>query len=500
MFNVSRKSVIAGAVLATLTMGAAAPAMAAPVHTELKGFTSPVDARRASDSTLSIEKHALPDGVTSPGTGAVDGAAQGETLAGAKFSIQLVESINGEDISKLDMTKNESWAKLGSLVDDKGQPKGEVTLGKAQESPETGDNGRVKFSNLKFGLYKVTETQTPKGAAAADPFFVTLPQWITANKSYNYDPILYPKNSVNTATKEVDNSKLTGTDTAIDYTVKTDVRKKNANATTIGKYEIYDQLDKRLTTTPERVTVAFDEGQDAELTAGGDYNVTIEDKNVVKVTFTEKGIAKLDKYASSKTKLVTKINATFDAKGDIKDLTNKAEFVPNDDPKWDTEKVPTNEVTTELGKIEVLKVDAANEETKLANAKFKVKTADGAEVKFYANGNTNAAVTEASTLEGGKLTISGLKADGTKYYLVETEAPAGYSLLAEPIEITLDTQEGTDGSTVAVTVKDPKKNVWFELPHTGASDVILLVAGGTLAIGAGASLMLVKRRRENEVA
>ncbi|MGZ7226720.1 SpaA isopeptide-forming pilin-related protein, partial [Streptococcus pyogenes] len=65
----------------------------------------------------------------------------------------------------------------------------------------------------------------------------------------------------------------------------------------------------------------------------------------------------------------------------------------------------------------------------------------------------------------GAVTISGL--DEGDYELIETEAPAGYNLLQDPIAVKLAFDENpADGDTLLVTSKIENKT-GAELPSTG---------------------------------
>ena len=200
----------------------------------------------------------------------------------------------------------------------------------------------------------------------------------------------------------------------------------------------------------------------------------------------------------------------------------------------DTNKTPDKEVYVIDVDINVDKV--AEEETgeKLSGAKFKVfkgetKPADNAEA-WYKWDATNKVVTwvakaDADEFEttNGKFTtaVQGLEAEntGTKYGLLETEAPTGYNLLPNPIIVTLTGAYSESDTARSITVSaenatmnhgtvdltsDPIEqlvataqvinNSGTELPSTGGiGTTIFYVVGGVLV--AGAAVSLVVRRR-----
>ena len=135
----------------------------------------------------------------------------------------------------------------------------------------------------------------------------------------------------------------------------------------------------------------------------------------------------------------------------------------------------------------------------------------GAVFSLYTEKGYQAAPKQASKInltsdENGKIELGGL-AYG-KYYLVETAAPAGYILLSEPVEITVNGsgvtynqsdsslsrsnngvihQNETDPYTLTVT-----NNHGYELPSTGGPGTrIFYLLGSVLVLGAG---VLLRRR------
>ena len=126
---------------------------------------------------------------------------------------------------------------------------------------------------------------------------------------------------------------------------------------------------------------------------------------------------------------------------------------------------------------------------------------------------TNADLTTITTLkvgtaEGyvGKLTIKGL--DEQAWYLVETKAPGGYNLLAEPKEVTItDLDEsvldgkvanakGNSGEDAALAVWKVENDNGFQLPVTGGMGTILFTAVGVVLMGAAAILLIVVLKRK----
>lgn len=178
------------------------------------------------------------------------------------------------------------------------------------------------------------------------------------------------------------------------------------------------------------------------------------------------------------------------------------------------------ETTTYVWKLNVHKyaLDSKNKEVALSGAKFVLYRMDG-DTKEYAkltNSRINGWVTDennATTLETsgeGNILIEGLNV-GT-YYLEETEAPAGYNKLTEPIEVKI-TATTTNATGVSETVEYKNQNdstytpatnaivkvlneAGTQLPSTGGIGTTLfyVIGGGLMAV---AAVLLVTKKRMN---
>ena len=85
--------------------------------------------------------------------------------------------------------------------------------------------------------------------------------------------------------------------------------------------------------------------------------------------------------------------------------------------------------------------------------------------------------------------------DEDHYCLLETKAPEGYTLQADPIPFRVMAEKATAKAPTEMTVTDVPKNAGFRLPLTGANGVIFLtVAGALLVIGGAVSAYANKRR------
>ncbi|WP_234013836.1 isopeptide-forming domain-containing fimbrial protein [Bacillus mycoides] len=145
----------------------------------------------------------------------------------------------------------------------------------------------------------------------------------------------------------------------------------------------------------------------------------------------------------------------YTAKGGIR---NKAELL------FDQKKIVSNEaliIPPSFGKIEIEKLDAKDENLKLEGAVFQMIDKDGK------------VVSELTTDKNG-VAISNPLLVG-KYTLKEVQAPNGYMLLKEPIEINVT----NDVSTQKIRIEN-NKNEWI-IPETGGiGTIIFYVIGGIL--------------------
>lgn len=167
--------------------------------------------------------------------------------------------------------------------------------------------------------------------------------------------------------------------------------------------------------------------------------------------------------------------------------------------------------TLNLGGIQLEKVDANDTEKKLAGATFEVyrkatqseiaaggttsmvigeTTYQMIRVSFYTDsGMSGDKVTQLTTDENGRGGIYGL-AYGN-YYLVETQAPAGYNKLSGPTEFQI--KASSNGEVQTLTVAN---TAGVELPSTGGIGAEPVMALGlTLMTLAAVALLVGKKRR-----
>lgn len=416
-------------------------------------------------------------------------------LPGATFQVQRV--------TEVDLTTNVGWPKAQTAVDafDPFNPTSSLTgagfgLANAQ-SKVTGKTGLAQFTGLPVGLYLVEETATPAVAAnesgtAAMPFLITVPLTDPADlHQWVYNVHAYPKNVVSAVEKEVVDSPAFSLGDVIDWPVTSTI--PGGSVTT--KYEVADTLDAKLEYVSTKVTI------DGKATT--DFTATL-DATTNTVTTSLGASARQGAFNALQANAQAKVLITHTTKviaaGEI---TNDATltFQREGEPETDT---PSTEAETKFGGINILKHD--REGNNLAGAVFQVRAA-------HENDFAKAAIISVNGVDSwtadkdGKAAVDGLRysgwADGEAvaegsgkynfYWLVETKAPAGYELLANPIPFTIDSQVA---QAITVDVINTPHNAGGELPNTGAAGTIGLITAGIVLVLGGGYLAMRSARRD----
>lgn len=474
------------AAVAGLSLGIAAPGAIA-VAQEGAQVQQPqkanIDFKRKG--SLTIHKRDLKGGTATEGTGLGGANAPGEALPGVKFKIQKVD---------IDLSKAENWKDLSSLTAAAALQKG-IDKSFKEEEVTTDGEGKAEFTNLPVGIYVVTETEAPQGVIKGAPFVVSVPFTDAKGTEWNYNPVVYPKNTKAEASKEVsDANKQQGED--ITYTVKTPTPALAKNQS-VKKYIITDDYDE------EKVTPKKD-GIKLEIAGKeipkGHYSV-VDDGGKITITFTNFEMLN----ANPSSQVVTTILATVKKQGEIKNSAGVIFNNPNNENEIEDVTIPTNEVFSYYGEVNVVKKDADEKDKVLEGAKFEVYRSDD---KICGNEDDVQIFKEKKfeTNAEGKLKIEGLHAtnieDNNKlidktFCLKEIEAPAGYATPQGPaawhkFEIKAEQKKEGDKVVSGGTIKaasleiDNKKQDTPKLPMTGGMGVGILAAIGAAIVAAGA--------------
>ena len=301
----------------------------------------------------------------------------------------------------------------------------------------------------------------------------------------------------------------------VTYTVKGSVPDTTGYAQYV--YTIHDTLSNGLdfvndaTGTPVegnsvKVTVAFTDATDASTAP---TTATIDTTNKKKMSLDLSEWVRANQTNKGKEFTVTyyaKVN-----KDAVVTEKNSAKLEYGNDPDNTTTTKPS-EVTTPTYPLDINKY-AKTENKKLAGAKFKlykdsteneenVIKVTGSEGNYVVDpSSTNTVFESVESIEGKgyNLHVNGLAA-GT-YYLVETEAPAGYNKLTAPIKVVITKTGDTEWTISKDSTKEEDKIIDVEnstgsiLPSTGGMGTIAFaVVAAILVFGVAVSFIRDKKR------
>ncbi len=441
----------------------------------------------AATGSIIIHKFEQPLTVGEEGNGLEQGTSGLTAMEGIVFSAQRVNDI--------DLTTNADWEAAATLTVDAAA--GDLSSQVFRSNP-TDAAGLATIAALPVGLYYVKETTFPNNVTPVSPFLVTIPMTHpTELNTWLYDVHVYPKNATTDARKTVADAAAVTIDDNVEWTIFADIPKVQ----NVDRYVILDELDPKLRYVSDTVSLT---GTSGVVLTPADYDVRTTPGNVVEVTFTQAGRAKLasawlvDPDAEVKVVITTKVL-------EVGEISNTATVYPNVRSFGRT----TAPVITKWGTIVLEKANAKNTSAKLPGAEFRVfLTEEAAKAKTAAAAiSIDGVSTFTSTGVDGRVVIEGLRysgwADGgavttpeqgyRTYWIAETKAPEGYEMLAEPIEVVVNNFLTT---VVTKQVLNVPKNAGFQLPLTGASGATTLIMGaGLLLLVIGTVAVVVSRRK-----
>lgn len=472
-----------GVALATGTIGAGI-AHAEPVT------VSNIDFEK--EGSLTIHKRDLGTNTAVEPTGNESPTAPGTGLAGATFTLY--------EVTNADLSTNAGFNAAAALTPETASRGAEVASGTSDS------NGLIEFSGLDVGVYLLRETGAPAGYSPSADSIVFIPMTNPVDTTkWNYDVHVYPKNSKNEVIKTVDDAdqQVGG---ILTYTIDSDIPRvveRPGETTTITQYWVNDDLDETRLGAPA-ITVGLTTGD--MFIEGTDYTLAPIGAGLeVDIRFTPAGLAKLTtaKVSNPGVKVRTILASQVLAMGDTSVIVNDAVTITNNGGGGGDTTTTSNEVESYYGKLQVRKFEEDSPSVLL----------DGASFQLYVCEDQDTLVGPALTVGGkstwvtgedgvaGSFTINALHVTDFEnnaaitpdqsYCLVETEAPDGYELLPNPIEISFTRADigNTDDGTDAVTLRAEIENVATvspELPLTGGAGIGILAALGGLIVAAGA--------------
>lgn len=315
----------------------------------------------------------------------------------------------------------------------------------------------------------------------------------------------------------------------------------NTTGYTKYDYEIHDEMSVGLTsnvTDVSGITIKIDDNDNKELERSY-YTVTVDaNKFCVKVDILK---AIKDGKIKEGDKLYTYYSGVLNKDAKVYDEGNQQNGAcllystnPHNEADWN--KSPAVRVYDWTFKMNVQKVDGANPDKKLEDAKFVLSKSGTVNLGTIDENGTPAETenliklvydptdstyrvatasdentTENTTyvMTAGDITIKGL--DDAEYYLYETKAPAGYNRLTEPVKFKINatynetgdhyeavsTKVGEAGAVKGLKVS-VENNAGTTLPSTGGmgTTVFYVVGGGLMAVAV--VLLVTKKRMENK--
>lgn len=457
----------------------------------------------ADEATLTIDKH---DSV-------------GNSLAGATFEIYKVATLDTTKTTQISYNvteqfkskiSNEDIQGLGELSANELETKAvELAGGLTGGQSYTSSNPATPITIEKkdFGLYLIVEKTAPEGYAIGAPFFVDVPRTVTKTEGeittseWNYNVVVTPKNGSTQLTKKIvvnENEKVDADSVKNGDTITYNVSgylpyltQQELAASTI-KIEITDTLSGGLIFEDATMNMSL---KINEVDVTNKYSAVIgQDNTSFTITITDKEFIKANNGKAIELQYTAKVNnASY-----LKPAANQASIEVNDRPESDST-IP-KVYTYAIKVVKKLGDDLAKE--------------NQVEFGLYSDADCKKQVGTAKwTNASGEIVFDGLVAEnnGTTYYLKELTTVNGYTLLANPVAITLTPEviEGEptgnmtysiDGTTydqtktIRLATANITNNKGFSLPETGGMGTYLFTIGG-IVIMAGAAFALIAMKK-----
>lgn len=367
----------------------------------------------------------------------------------------------------------------------------------AAKTATVGEGGTATFADLAMGEYFIRPSSTTSVyQLMLQKIEPKVEEDSEGNPHYVIEDVTFTaKKEEVTITKTADKTSVTKNE-KVAYTVAVDIPTYSAEATDKTIY-VSDLLPDGLTIDTASINVKID-GADVNPTA---YNL---DTTATK-DYTFKLSVSTQQYTNSWTnqggnKLVITYTATLN-----NDNTTEVNVIETNTATFDysfypyvenSHKQKTDKVDVTTFAIKIDKYVAGSHATKLADAKFDLyRTATDAEIAAgvtetipHTTINGIKLESDVVTNDSGVATFEKYEANGTKYdyYLVETQAPHGYNILAEAVKVNFTDAEATNG---VYTVKVPNSS-GITLPITGDEGIVIFTVIGIAFMG-GAVILFV---------
>lgn len=365
----------------------------------------------------------------------------------------------------------------------------------AAKTATVGEGGTATFADLEMGEYFIRPSSTTSVyQLMLQKIEPKVEEDSEGNPHYVIEDVTFTaKKEEVTITKTADKTSVTKGE-KVAYTVTVDIP-TYANNTTDKSFYISDKFPDGLKLDPASIKVS---------SGGTDITAYTLDTTAT-ADYTFKLSVSTQQYTNSWTneggkKLVITYTATLNdddtTEVNVKE-TNKATFDYSFYPYVEnSHKQKTDMVDVTTFAIKIDKYVAGSHATKLADAKFDLyRTATDAEIAAgvtetipHTTINGIKLESDVFTNDSGVATFEKYEANGTKYdyYLVETQAPHGYNILANAVKVNFTDVEATNG---VYTVKVPNSS-GITLPITGDEGIVIFTVIG-IAFMAGAVILFV---------
>ena len=358
-----------------------------------------------------------------------------------------------------------------------------------------GEGGIATFEDLAMGEYFIRPSSTTSVyQLMLQKIEPKVEEDSEGNPNYVIENVTFTaKKEEVTITKTADKTSVTKGE-KVAYTVTVDIP-TYANNTTDKSFYISDKFPDGLKLDPASIKVS---------SGGTDITAYTLDTTATK-DYTFKLSVSTQQYTNSWTnqggnKLVITYTATLN-----NDNTTEVNVIETNTATFDysfypyvenSHKQKTDKVDVTTFAIKIDKYVAGSHATKLADAKFDLyRTATDAEIAAgvtetipHTTINGIKLESDVVTNDSGVATFEKYEANGTKYdyYLVETQAPHGYNILAEAVKVNFTDAEATNG---VYTVKVPNSS-GITLPITGDEGIVIFTVIGIAFMG-GAVILFV---------
>jgi fimbrial isopeptide formation D2 family protein/LPXTG-motif cell wall-anchored protein len=384
----------------------------------------------------------------------------------------------------------------------------------------TGTDGTVTISKVMVGCYyKLVETAAPDGYILDENNKTTYFYFNSSGKVCNYDTktatssnVVTVTNTKPTISKKETNSKanlwtynLSDMSYSVGDTIYNRLYVNTPNISdmsTLKTFKVVDKLDASLTFQSTNKIRVNETDKDITDYASIDYDTST---NTVTYTFDTSKLTANTQYSFTiimnynsavKNKLGTAINNTAQVVYSTKTGTTSSNDTTNT--------INSNTVETHTGGFQFKKVD--NNGNALAGAQFRIYTtlenAKAGTNALSVYTGTDTSLTKTVTSDSNGLVSfyglyygsAGTKADTdetTTYYIVEISAPTGYSLLSEPVAVSVSKNTS---QSVQLTIKNSLKT---ELPLTGGLGTVMITAIGVVIVLCGVIFICVWKKKKS---